>query len=169
MKKAAAVVVSVFLLIGAVVWLGLFAQQTGAPQASVRPAVRVETVVAGQAATPVPTASGLVGHPPAGPRARPADARTWEAVTQAVIDSPDTAEVPDHAYAVVDIRVARSDRSWAIATLEPRDPSAFDGATAVLHLDGRTWGVKDLGSFDVGCGIAPKAVLGDLGLPCSPQ
>lgn len=168
MKKAVAVVVSVFLLIGAVVWLGLIAQQTGAAQASARPAALLESVTAGQVATPAPTATGLVGHPPAGPRARPADRPTWEAVTQAVIDSPDTADVPDHAYAVVDIRVARSDRTWAIATLEPRDPAAFDGATAVLHLDGKTWRVRDLGSFDVGCGIAPKAVLEDLGLPCSP-
>jgi hypothetical protein len=88
----------------------------------------------------------------------PADATAIEA---AVTSSPATAAVDGADYAVTDVRVAGD---WASAQLEPT--TDLDPATAVLqHVDG-AWQVVDLGTAQVGCGLAPAAVEGDLGLVC---
>ncbi|NIZ89428.1 hypothetical protein [Kineococcus rubinsiae] len=90
---------------------------------------------------------------------------TTAAVTTAVQTSPATAAVPRSAYAVTDVRTAAADPAWAGAALEPTGDD-LDPATVVLHLVAGAWTVVDLGTAQVGCGTAPAAVAGDLGLGC---
>ncbi|WP_432561008.1 hypothetical protein [Kineococcus sp. SYSU DK003] len=122
-----------------------------------RRTIRTLTLVA------VPLAVVGVAAGTAGAATGPQDT---EAITQAVTTSEQTAAVPPADYRVTDVRVADSDTSWAAADLEPTDPAALDPATAVLqHVEGG-WRVVDLGTAQVGCGLATPAVLEDLTLSC---
>lgn len=102
------------------------------------------------------------------------------AVTQAVRSSPvgGIDKVPARRYTVGKVRISTLSRAWAMASLVPTRASrnTFQTATVIaVRLAGtRTWVVVDLGSAQVGCGIAPNAVIADLlGLrsgesPCLP-
>jgi len=110
-------------------------------------------------------------------RATPSQAR---ALTRAVRTSAVGAinRVPANRYAVSRVRISTLSRAWAMASLVPT--KAFVGSfqpayfVAVKPAGTSTWVVVDLGSAQVGCGIAPDPVLSDLlGLkggeqPCPP-
>lgn len=158
MKKVAAVVVSTAALVS----VGVLARG-GTSLVPAQNAVGSVGAVAAPAAASSAAAAGLGS---AGTGSTPADQRTWVAIVKAVHDSPLTDAVPDTAYTVVDIRRSVSDPSWAAATVESRRPDLADHAFVVLHVDGRSWRVRDLGTLGVGCGIAPAPVLRDLDSSC---
>ncbi|PPK97466.1 hypothetical protein CLV92_104287 [Kineococcus xinjiangensis] len=87
------------------------------------------------------------------------------AIEQAVRTSPATAGVDPAAYRVADVRLSAADATWAAAHLAPTGAD-LEPADVVLHLQDGAWQVADLGSFEVGCGIAPAPVLGDFGTVC---
>lgn len=77
-------------------------------------------------------------------------------------------------YQVTDARISSVSSSWASAqlTATPAARSSFQNGTVVLvRLAGTDrWVVVDVGSAQVGCGIAPDKVLADLGhvrRPCA--
>jgi len=86
--------------------------------------------------------------------------------------------VPAKRYRVTKVKISTVSRAWAIASLVPAKGyrRSFQPATAILvnPAGTRSWVLVDLGSAEVGCGIAPDAVLADLlGLkagetPCPP-
>jgi len=75
-------------------------------------------------------------------------------------------KVPASHYRVADQRVSTVSTNWASARLvaTPAFRSSFQNAVVVaVKLAGTSqWVVVDLGSADVGCGIAPDKVLADL-------
>ena len=56
---------------------------------------------------------------------------------------------------------------WARATLVPCDPRRGDQALVVLQLRRCRWRLRDLGTADVGCTVAPARVRRDLKLVCT--
>lgn len=94
----------------------------------------------------------------------PADAR---AISAAVRTSPLTAEVPAKDYTVTGAKLAAADPSWAWVELHPSVPDV-DRVEAVLQRVHHRWQVKELGSFEVGCDLAPAHVLRDFGIACPP-
>jgi len=102
------------------------------------------------------------------------------AVTQAVRSSPvgGINKVPTRRYTVTKVRISTVSKAWAMASLQPTKAfrNSFQAASVVAVQPAGTgkWVVVDLGSAEVGCGIAPNAVLADLlGLkageaPCAP-
>lgn len=74
--------------------------------------------------------------------------------------------IPQREYRVTGVRVSSVSRSWARAdlTAAPAFRSTFQNASVIaVNLAGtRRWVVVDLGSAQVGCGIAPDKVLADL-------
>jgi len=103
-----------------------------------------------------------------------------KAVTQAVKSSPlgGINTVPANRYRVANVKISTVSRAWAMASLVPAKAfrNSFQAATIVAVQPAGTskWVVVDLGSAQVGCGIAPNVVLADLlGLkhgesPCPP-
>jgi len=84
-------------------------------------------------------------------------------------------KVPKSHYRVTGERVSSVSSSWAKADVvaRPGFQSTFQNATVVaVRLAGTgQWVVVDLGSAQVGCGIAPNKVLADLfstKTPCPP-
>jgi hypothetical protein len=87
-------------------------------------------------------------------------------------------KVPTKRYTVKNVRISTVSKAWAMASLVPTKAyrTTFQAATvlAVQPAGTREWVVVDLGSAEVGCGIAPNKVLADLlGLkgkqtPCPP-
>ncbi|WP_265444182.1 hypothetical protein [Flexivirga meconopsidis] len=88
-------------------------------------------------------------------------------ITAAVRHSKLLGAVSADNITVSGIKFAASDKSWAAATVTPKNGQT-DPAQVVLHKTGSTWQVRDLGTFGVGCGSAPAAVRASLGLhgPC---
>ena len=78
----------------------------------------------------------------------------------------DLNQVPKSHYRVTGERVSTVSKSWAKANVvaRPGFQSTFQNAVVVaVKLAGTNqWVVVDLGSADVGCGIAPNKVLADL-------
>jgi hypothetical protein len=109
--------------------------------------------------------------------ATPAQAR---AVARAVKSSPvgGINTVPSNRYVVRKVEISTVSKAWAMASLRPtkaaRDRFQPAVVVAVQPAGTARWVVVDLGSAEVGCGIAPDAVLADLlGLkagesPCPP-
>jgi hypothetical protein len=99
---------------------------------------------------------------------RPAKAKERSALTAAVHASKvgGLGQVPESHYRVADQRVSTVSTNWASARLvaTPAFRSSFQNAVVVaVRLAGTNqWVVVDLGSADVGCGIAPNKVLADL-------
>jgi hypothetical protein len=103
-----------------------------------------------------------------------------KAVSQAVTSSPvgGINKVPTRRYTVTNVKISTVSKAWAMASLVPTKAfrKSFQAATVVAVQPAGTskWVVVDLGSAEVGCGIAPNAVLADLlGLkrgesPCPP-
>ena len=75
-------------------------------------------------------------------------------------------KVPQSQYRVTDQRVSTVSNHWATAQLvaTPAFKDSFQNATVIaVRLAGSSqWVVVDLGTAEVGCGIAPNAVLADL-------
>lgn len=75
-------------------------------------------------------------------------------------------KVPTNEYTVTGARISSVSRSWASARLVATSAfkSKFQNAFVVaVKLAGTSrWVVVDLGSAEVGCGIAPNKVLADL-------
>jgi hypothetical protein len=102
------------------------------------------------------------------------------AVAQAVKSSPvgGINKVPTKRYVVTKVKISTVGKAWAMASLQPTKAfrTRFQAASVVAVQPAGTsrWVVVDLGTAEVGCGIAPNAVLADLlGLkagesPCPP-
>jgi hypothetical protein len=75
-------------------------------------------------------------------------------------------KIPQSQYRVTDQRVSTVSNHWATAQLvaTPAFRDSFQNATVIaVRLAGSSqWVVVDLGTADVGCGIAPDKVLADL-------
>jgi hypothetical protein len=75
-------------------------------------------------------------------------------------------QVPKSHYRVTGVRISSVSSSWSKAEVvaRPGFQSTFQNAIVVaVRLAGTSqWVVVDLGSADVGCGIAPNKVLADL-------
>ena len=99
---------------------------------------------------------------------RPANARERSGLIEATHASKvgGLNKVPRGHYRVADQRVSTVSTNWASARLvaTPAFRSSFQNAVVVaVRLAGTSqWVVVDLGSADVGCGIAPNKVLADL-------
>ncbi len=127
------------------------------PRVSVRPAVVVGLVVT----------FAMVCAAPAG-ASRVANAKERSGLTSAVHASRvgGLNKVPKSRYRVTGQRVSTDSTNWATARLvaTPAFKSTFQNAIVVaVKLAGTNqWVVVDLGTADVGCGIAPNKVLADL-------
>ena len=108
---------------------------------------------------------------------RPANAKERSGLIAAINASKvgGLGQVPASHYRVADQRVSTVSTNWASARLvaAPAFRSTFQNAVVVaVKLAGTSqWVVVDLGSADVGCGIAPNKVLADLfktKTPCPP-
>lgn len=88
-------------------------------------------------------------------------------ITSAILHSSLLGAVQPSNVAVSQIRFDGADRAWAAALATPKNGQT-DPAQVLLQKSGDTWQVRDLGTAGVGCGIAPSAVRGQLGLhgPC---
>jgi hypothetical protein len=90
------------------------------------------------------------------------------AVARAVRSShvDDIDKVSTKRYAVTNVRISTVSKAWAMASLAPTKAyrNSFQSATivAVKPAGTREWIVVDLGTAEVGCGIAPDRVLSDL-------
>jgi hypothetical protein len=110
--------------------------------------------------------SGLVAASASASRGATRGQRT--ALTQAVHASSVAGlnRIPRSHYRVTNERISTVSNSWAKADLvaRPAYVSSFQNAIVVaVRLAGTSrWVVVDLGSSDVGCGIAPNKVLEDL-------
>jgi hypothetical protein len=118
----------------------------------------------------------MVCAAPAG-ASRAASAKERRALTNAVHVSPVGAinKVPKSHYRVTGQRVSTVSKSWAVARLvaTPAFRTTFQNATVLAIRPAGTngWVVVDLGTAEVGCGIAPNKVLADLlktKTPCPP-
>lgn len=124
--------------------------------ALVRHAPSVKVPVAAQ----VPA---VAHHPAAAQQAAPSS--TTQQITSAVLHSALLGAVAPDNVAVSQIRFAGD--QWAGAVATPKNGQT-DPAQVLLQKTGSTWQVRDLGTANVGCGIAPSAVRATLGLhgPC---
>ncbi|WP_462183595.1 hypothetical protein, partial [Frankia sp. AgKG'84/4] len=78
-----------------------------------------------------------------------------------------TAAVPATNYQVTGTVLAASDPSWALTELEPTVED-LDRAEGLVHRTPAGWELVQVGTYEVGCGVAPSAVLDDFGLQCPP-
>lgn len=94
----------------------------------------------------------------------PQAAAVAKAVRSTHVD--DMNKVPSKRYTVTNVRISTVSKSWAMASIEPTKAyrNSFQSAIAVAVRPAgtREWVVVDVGSAQVGCGIAPNAVLADL-------
>lgn len=90
------------------------------------------------------------------------------AVAKAVRSSPVDGinKLPSKRYTVTNVRISTVSTSWAMASLtatkEYRNKFQNSTAVAVRPAGTREWVVVDIGTAEVGCGIAPNLVLSDL-------
>ncbi len=89
------------------------------------------------------------------------------AIAQAVKSSEYTSAVPAADYEVTGTLLAASDPTWAYTELHPTVQD-YDRAEGVLHRTSGGWQLVQLGTYELGCGVAPTAVLDDFGLACPP-
>jgi ABC-type glycerol-3-phosphate transport system substrate-binding protein len=109
-----------------------------------------------------------------------ATAAQLRALTRAIRTTPVAGidKIPANRYRVSRAKISTVSTSWASAWVEPtkRFQATLQGIEVVAVKPGgtSTWVVVDAGTAEVGCGIAPNAVLADLlGLkageqPCPP-
>jgi hypothetical protein len=104
---------------------------------------------------------------PAG-ASRAANTTERQGLTNAVLSSSvgGLNKVPRSHYTVTGQRVSSKSKNWGIARLVATSAfkSSFQNSTVVaVKLAGTTrWVVVDVGTAQVGCGIAPNVVLADL-------
>jgi hypothetical protein len=90
------------------------------------------------------------------------------AIARAVKASPYTSAVPANQYEVTGTVLASSDPTWAYTELHPTVEDV-DRAEGVLHrTSSGGWELVQLGTYELGCGVAPSAVLRDFHLECPP-
>jgi len=89
------------------------------------------------------------------------------AIARAVKASPYTSAVPANQYEVTGTVLASSDPTWAYTELHPTVEDV-DRAEGVLHRGTGGWELVQLGTYELGCGVAPDAVLHDFRLECPP-
>jgi hypothetical protein len=87
-------------------------------------------------------------------------------------------KIPTNRYRVSRVRISTVSKAWATASLLPtklsKDTFQSSYVVAVNLAGTSSWAVVDVGSAEVGCGVAPDSVLADLlGLkageqPCPP-
>ena len=114
--------------------------------------------------------AGLVALLTAAPAtaSRKATKREAAAITRAIHTSTvgGIKKVPRSHYRVTRQKVSTISRYWALADMvaRPKYVNSFQNASVLLiRLAGTgRWAVVDLGTADVGCGIAPTPVLVDL-------
>lgn len=132
-------------------------------------------LIAGTAAVAPAQASALGRHAPSvavpvahvattAHRAAPTDKQR---ITTAILHSTLLGVVKPSNVAVGKIRFAGADHDWAGALATPKNGQT-DPAQVLLQKTAGGWAVRDLGTFSVGCGIAPASVRTQLGLhgPC---
>jgi hypothetical protein len=90
-----------------------------------------------------------------------------DAIAKAVRASQYTSAVPATNYEVTGTVLAGSDPTWAYTELHPTVED-LDRAEGVLHRTPTGWQLVQLGTYELGCGVAPSAVLDDFGLECPP-
>ncbi|WP_052710928.1 hypothetical protein [Pseudofrankia sp. DC12] len=116
------------------------------------------------------SAVGMTGGTPAGTAATGAVAASPNdaaAIAAAIRHSDLTGQVPANAYQVVGAKLSRGDPTWAWARLIPVTDT-IDQAQGVLHRTASGWQLVQLGSYEVGCSVAPAQVRADLALDCPP-
>lgn len=142
------------------------AAATGGAHSGVAPRIAASSVTSAPAAT---RAGGRGAAAPtsldSGPGADDAGSPTRAGIVRAVRTSTHTADVPGSAYSVRSIQVASGGR-WGSAVIVPSDVEALDVAVVLVQRRGAAWRVADLGTFEVGCGVAPRATIRELGLTC---
>ncbi|MCL9761989.1 hypothetical protein MXD95_022610 [Frankia sp. AiPa1] len=89
------------------------------------------------------------------------------AIARAVKSSEYTSAVPADDYEVTGTVLAASDPTWAYTELNPTVED-YDRAEGVLHHTTGGWQLVQLGTYELGCGVAPADVLDDFGLECPP-
>lgn len=114
---------------------------------------------------------------PAG-AAKSATKAQLRAIAKAMRTTPvgDANQLPKRWYRITSAKISTVSPSWAWATQNPTRAGRgkFQPAFFLLVQPAglRTWTVVDLGTSEVGCGIAPNSVLSDLmgisGDPCPP-
>jgi hypothetical protein len=115
----------------------------------------------------VVAASAMIYVAPAG-ASRAANANERQGINSAVYASGvgGINKVPRNRYTVTGQRVSTVSRFWATARLvaRPAFRSSFQNASVVeVKLAGTNfWVVVDVGTGEIGCGIAPNRVLADL-------
>ncbi|WP_243407752.1 hypothetical protein [Frankia canadensis] len=97
----------------------------------------------------------------------PPSAADAAAIVRAVKASPYTSAVPANQYEVTGTVLASSDPTWAYTELHPTVEDV-DRAEGVLHRGTGGWELVQLGTYELGCGVAPEAVLRDFRLACPP-
>ncbi len=102
-----------------------------------------------------------------GPRVFAPSRPTAAAIATAVRASPLTSQVPSDGYTVTGIRLAASDPAWAWVQLRPR-VTTVGPADGIVHHTARGWQLAEVGTFEVGCGLAPSRVLHDFDVTCPP-
>jgi hypothetical protein len=136
--------------------------QTETPAATDTPAGGTTLAQVAEVTT---SALPAVGGQPAGSVAP--SASDAAAISAAIKHSDLTSQVPSDDYRVVDAKLSRSDPTWAWAQLLPVTDT-IDRAQGVLHRTASGWQLIQLGSYEVGCSVAPAQVLADLALECPP-
>ena len=68
-----------------------------------------------------------------------------------------------HSCRVSNIRLSSHDPTYGVASVAAQ---GVGDAVAVVHRIGSAWTIVDVGSSEVGCGVAPRTILSDLDLSC---
>lgn len=96
--------------------------------------------------------------------AKPRPVSTRRLIIRAVNKEVGVNGVPSSQFTVERLRVSRS--TWAAAKIVPERSADLDPADVLVRRTKGTWKVIDLGTAEVGCGVAPAPVLATLGLRC---
>jgi hypothetical protein len=162
----AAVIVAVFVAVGAGAALVTRDDGTGASDAS-----GITTTTPAAASTTAPISTSLPNASAATtttelPKAAPPD--PCGAETGAIRAAIENGVAGTRDRATVDTcRQAPADTSWSVVTLVAKPGTDFSRTTVVLHGGGGSWAVVDSGTANVACGKVPQQVAVDLGIVCA--
>lgn len=90
-------------------------------------------------------------------------ASTKAAIAQAIKRSPLVGDVAPDLLLVTKTRLAKTDHSWAAAQIAIRNSDSGEAQVLLKRINGR-WQVRDLGTDQIGCQIAPKPIRNQLSL-----
>ena len=98
--------------------------------------------------------------------AKKPSAKQARAIERAVKATPEAKGLPKGSYRVTGKRVSTLSRFWAFAHISPRDgfEDTVGGADVILvrPATSRRWVPLEIGTGEVGCGVAPVRVIADL-------